>query len=198
MNLSYLLLVTTLPLIVATADAKGAQGFLRSTAAKMADETATDEYTPCFETLESFDLAIVENATTFQTCKNEFITAFKDKMIEAGCDMRKNALNKELEAHVNVGVSSPMSYINSICEHAQERQVTKYYSDITAGSPRHIDIAEFYDGRTHLNEEIGSLNNQDGNFIKEYYDDKAKKELVELPEIEAMDGCRSNSIMCCW
>lgn len=197
MKFAYLPLAASLLLTDTVAAETGrAEGFLRTSGAgAMAD--ATDEYEPCFESLESFELDIVENATTFQKCKNEFFAAFKDKMEAAGCSLRRGAFHKEIAAHVDIGSTSTSSYINSICQHAKDRQEIHPYSETTRLSPRSIDIAEFYDGRTHLNEEIGSLN-VEGAFIKDYYDNHAQELLLELPEIETMEGCRSNSIMCCW
>lgn len=177
-----------------------AQGFLlvRQNGAKAAQVTTDD--VPCFapEEFGSFDVTITEDATTFGDCRAEFFKLLKEKMVAEGCSLESNAANKELEYHLNLGDESTNRYINAVCQHARDHQPTETFYDITSASPRAIDFVEFFDGGSHLNEEIGSLNNEDGNFINNYYDQKAANTLVELPDLHMFDHCTSSAIMCCW
>lgn len=192
---SVTLLVSLLPSVISGE----AQGFLRQNGARAAKVTTTD-YVPCFAPGEfgSFEVTITEDATTFGNCKAEFLKLFKEEMDSKGCSLKSNAVNKELEYHINLGDENINQYINAVCQHARDHQPTETFYDITSASPRDIDLVEFYDGRSHLNEEIGSLNNDDGNFINNYYAQNASNTLVELPDLHMFDHCTSSAIMCCW
>lgn len=88
-----------------------------------------------------------------------------------------------------------------MCTHARDNQAYDTFYDMLSTPPkhRHIDLAEFYDGGTYLNEEIGSLNNDDGYFINNYYLRKAQNTPLEFPvELDTFKSCRANAVMCCW
>lgn len=74
-----------------------------------------------------------------------------------------------------------------------------FSADVITNATRYLDVAEFYDGRTYLNEEIGDLSNGDGQFIKDFYTYHAQNSLVEFPdELLQFKGCKANAIKCCW
>jgi hypothetical protein len=156
---------------------------------------------PCLQ--GSFTMAwnVVENATLSQSCETELVSAVAAEMeATAGCDTSlHNAVKKELRELINLGNETLSRYVSSVCDHARERVAdATTFGAIAATANTNLDIKEFFDGGTYLNEEVGSIRTDDGVFINTVFQDVAQKELIEWPDIYNFQNCRAQAAMCCW
>lgn len=157
---------------------------------------------PCLQGSFTLDALVVENASTAsQRCETEFMSAVAAEMeATAGCDTSlRNAVKSELRELINLGNETLSRYVSSVCDHARERVVdVTTFGAIAAKANTNLDVKEFFDGGTYLNEEVGSIRTDDGVFINTVFQDVAQKELIEWPDIYNFQNCRAQAAMCCW
>ena len=204
MKLSCALLPLALLLPTTSAALGEAEGIFALQGAAIVVDDGADTGDSCLGPLDtqSFDLELVENADTYDKCRDAVIKVFAQAMEAKGCRANFGRVKQEFVKHIDMGgETSVTKYIDNMCEHAWLHQPHELWQNLLNKANPPVDGVEFMDGGGHLNEEIGSLERKDttdAHFILDFYENGATNKLLTMPEYKVFDRCSTQAVKCCW